>query len=119
MAIMKTATTTILYSNGFLLIAVVCQIPTTEKRGYPSIFKTTGIAPESAGIGSKFLSRCFISRRFKPSRSDSQYRVVELVPALLKSIGIGPGAFQTLFRRFYLCRDNLYRNMNITSKALV
>ena len=30
---------------------------TTKKQGYPSVLKTTGIAPKSAGIGSKFLSR--------------------------------------------------------------
>ena len=30
-----------------------------KKRGYPSVLKSVGIAPKSAGIGSKFLSRRF------------------------------------------------------------
>ncbi|KAK9985600.1 hypothetical protein SO802_030551 [Lithocarpus litseifolius] len=32
---------------------------TTKKRGYPSVFKSAGIAPKNAGIGSKALSRHF------------------------------------------------------------
>ena len=39
---------------------------TTKKRGYPNVLKTTGIAPKRSVIGSKFLSRRFLSRRFKP-----------------------------------------------------
>ena len=60
-----------------------------KKKGYPSIFKIAGIAPESAWIGSKFLSRRFFSRRFKPPRSECGYRVAGPVPALSKSPGKG------------------------------
>ena len=87
---------------------------TTKKQGYPSVLKTTGIAPKSAGIGSKFLSWRFFSWPFKPPWFECRYRVVKHVPALFKSAGIGPNAFQTLFQRFYLCWDNLYENVNIT-----
>ena len=55
---------------------------TTKKRGYPSALKTAGIGPESAGIGSKFLSRRFFSRRFKPPQFECRYRVAGPVPAL-------------------------------------
>ena len=48
---------------------------TTKKRGYPSVFKSAGIAQKSAGIGSKFLSRHFFSRRFKPPGNECGYRV--------------------------------------------
>ena len=62
---------------------------TTKKRGYPSVFKTAGIAPKSAGIGSKFLSRRFFSRRFKPPGNECGYRVARPIPALFKNAGKG------------------------------
>ena len=73
----------------------ICQLPniyiyicyTTKKQGYPSVFKTAEIAPESAGIGSKFLSRRFFSRRVKPPRNECGYRVAGPVPTLFKSAG--------------------------------
>ena len=58
------------------------QVYTTKKRGYPSVFKSAGIAPKSAGIGSKFLSRRFFSR-------ECGYRVARPVPALFKNAGKG------------------------------
>ena len=60
-----------------------------KKRGYPSVFKTVGIAPESTGIGSKFLSQHFFSRRFKPPHNECGYRVAGLVLALFKSVRKG------------------------------
>ena len=78
------------------------KVSATKKMGYPSVFKT-------AGIRSKL-----ISQRFKPPRSESLYRNAGPVPVLFKNAGIGPGAFQTLFRCFYLCRDSLYEKVNIT-----
>ena len=54
------------------------------------------------------------SQLFKLPRFECRDRVARPVPALFKSTGIGPGAFQVLFRRFYLCRDSLYENVNIT-----
>ena len=60
-----------------------------KKRGYPSVFKTAGIALKSAGIGSKFLSRRFLSRRFKPPGNECGYRVARPVPALFKNAGKG------------------------------
>ena len=62
---------------------------TTKKRGYPSVFKTAGIAPKSAGIGSKFLSQHFFSWRFKPLGNECGYRVARPVLALFKSAGKG------------------------------
>ena len=41
---------------------------TTKKRDYPSVLKSAGIAPKSAGIRSKFLSR-----RFFPGASDRRF----------------------------------------------
>ena len=38
-------------------ITIINYINTTKKQGYPSVFKTAGIVPKSAGIGSKFLSQ--------------------------------------------------------------
>ena len=64
---------------------ISCSYLTTKKWGYPSIFKTIGIAPKSAGIRSKFLSRRFFSRRFKPPGNECGYRVAIPVPALFKS----------------------------------
>ena len=95
--------------SSFLAIALIPnnfepthKVSATKKMGYPSVFKT-------AGIRSKL-----ISQRFKPPRSESLYRNAGPVPLLFKNAGIGPGAFQTLFRCFYLCRDSLYENINIT-----
>ena len=64
-------------------------VVTTKKGGYPSVFKSAGIAPKSAGIGSKFLSRRFFSRRFKPPGNECGYRVARPVPALFKNAGKG------------------------------
>ena len=44
---------------------------------------------------------------FKPPYNDSQYRVVEPILALFKSVEIVPSTFQTLFWHFYLCWDSL------------
>ena len=63
---------------------------TTKKRVIPAFAKR-------AGIGQKRLSWHFFSQRFELPCSDSQYKVAGSVPALFKSVGIGPGAFQTLF----------------------
>ena len=49
---------------------------TTQKRGYPSVLKSAGIAPKSVGIGSKFLSRRFFPRRFRPPLFECGDRVV-------------------------------------------
>ena len=76
----------ILYVNKYSLSF---SHTTTKKRGYPSVFKTAGTAPKSAGIGSKFLSRRFFSRRFKPLGNECGYRVSRPVPALFKSAGKG------------------------------
>ena len=74
---------------------------TTKKRVYPSIFKTARIAPESARIGSKFLSRRFFSRRFKPPRFECWYRVIELVLALFKSAKKGIRPIQCFWKHRY------------------
>ena len=66
---------------------------TTKKRDYPNVLKTTGIAPKSTGIRSKFLSWRFLSRRFKLLRFECQNRVAGPIPALFNSAGIGPSAF--------------------------
>ena len=50
-----------------------------KKWGYPSVCKTTGIAPKSARIGPKCLSRCF-----KLLCSDNWYRVARPILALFK-----------------------------------
>ena len=91
----------------FFLFSI--QRYTTKKQGYPSVLKTAGIAPESAGIGSKLLSLCF-----KPPRFECRNRITGPIPALFKSTGIGPSTFQTMFQRFYLCWDSLYENVYIT-----
>ena len=74
---------------SFILIGEV----TTKKGGYPSVLKIAGIALKSAGIGSKFLSQRFLSRRLKPPRFECRNRVAGPVPALFKSARIGPRAF--------------------------
>ena len=50
----------------FFCCILLGKANTTKKWGYPSIFKTPRIALKSGGIGSKFLSQRFFSRRFKP-----------------------------------------------------
>ena len=72
-----------------LYILDIFAFCTTKKRGYPSVFKSAGIAPKSAGIGSKFLSRRFFSRRFKPLGNECGYRVARPIPALFKNAGKG------------------------------
>ena len=73
----------------------------TTKKGLSQRLQKRCDSPKSAKIGKKCLSR-----RFKLPRSDSLYRVARAILAPFKSVGIGLGAFQTLFWRFYLCRDN-------------
>ena len=58
---------------------------TTKKQGYPSVFKSTGIAPKSAGIGLFFLSWRFFSRRFKPPSNECGNRATKPVTTLLKA----------------------------------
>ena len=75
---------------------------TTKKQGYPSVLKSAGIAPKSARIWSKFLSRRFFSPRIRPplfecvsigSTYASAFKSVGIgrmpFPALLKSVGTG------------------------------
>ena len=76
--------------------------------------KVRYLALQKNRIGSKFLPLRFFSRRFKPLRFECQNRVTKLVPMLFKSTETSNNAFQTLFQRFYLCRDSLYENVNIT-----
>ena len=73
---------------------------TTKKGGYPSVFKSAGIAPKSAGIGSKFLSRRFFSRRFRPPLFECGDRVVRTCTSAFQKRGDRSQRFQTLFRRF-------------------
>ena len=87
---------------------------TTKKRGYPSIFKSAGIAPKSAGIGSKFLSRRFFSRRFRPPLFKCGDRVVRTCTGAFQKRWDRSQRFQTLFRRFWKRWDSLYENVNIT-----
>ena len=71
-----------------------------KKRGYPSILKSVGIAPKSAGIGSKFLSRHFFSRCFRPPLFECGDRVVWTCTSAFQKRGDRSRRFQTLFRRF-------------------
>ena len=71
-----------------------------KKRGYPSVLKSAGIAPKSAGIGSKFLSRRFFSRRFKPLLFECGERVVRTCTSTFQKRGDRSRRFQTLFRHF-------------------
>ena len=87
-------------------IFYILAYPTTKKWGYPSIFKTAGIALKSARIGSEFLSRRFFSRHFKPLAFECGDRVTRTCTSAFQK--------RTLFRRFYLCQDSLYKNVNIT-----
>ena len=87
---------------------------TTKKWGYPNVFKTAGIALKSTGIGSKFLSQRFFSRRFKPLAFECGDRVTRTCTSAFQKRWDRSRRFQTLFRRFYLCWDNLYENVNIT-----
>ena len=73
---------------------------TTKKRGYPSVFKSAGIAPKSAGIGSKFLSRRFFSRRSRPPLFECGDRVVRTCTSAFQKRWDRSRRFQTLFRRF-------------------
>ena len=75
-----------------------------QKKGYPSVFKTVGIAPKSAGIGSKFLSWRFFPRRFKPPGNECGYRVARPEKrwerhtpyiSAFESAGIGTSAFKS------------------------
>ena len=68
-------------------------VDTLQKNRDPNFLKSAGIAIKNAGIGSKFLSRRFFSRRFKPPWFECWNRVVGPVPALFKSIETGPDAF--------------------------
>ena len=87
---------------------------TTKKWGYPNVFKTAGIALKSAEIGSKFLSRRFFSRRFKPLAFECGNRVTWTCTSAFQKRWDRSRHFQTLFRHFYLCWNSLYKNMNIT-----
>ena len=73
---------------------------TTKKRGYPSVLKSAGIAPKNAGIGSKFLSRRFFSRRFKPPLFECGDRVLRTCTNAFQKRWDRSWRFQTLFRRF-------------------
>ena len=100
-----------------LLLLILCLIArgfvsngaahTTKKWGYPSIFKT-------AGIGSKFLSRRFFSRRFKPLAFECGDRVTQTCTSAFQKRWDRSRRFQILFQSFYLCWDSLYENVNIT-----
>ena len=105
-------------------VAVLCSLSrkydkrnyrhTTKKWGYPSVFKTAGIALKAAGIGSKFLSQRYFSQRFKPLAFECGDRVTRTYTSAFQKRWDRSRRFQTLFRRFYLCWDSLYENMNIT-----
>ena len=69
---------------------------TTKKQGYPSVFKSTGIAPKSAGIGFFFLSWRFFSRRFECGNW-----ATGPVPALLKALGKAYALCQRFQKRWY------------------
>ena len=71
---------------------------TTKKRGYPSVFKSAGIAPKSAGIGSKFLSRRFFSRRFRPPLFECGDRVVRAYTSALDRRFLVSKLFWSIFR---------------------
>ena len=98
----------------FLFFFFFWLISSLQKKGLSQHFENCWVAPESVGIGSKILFRRFFSWCFKPPRFECQNRVAIPVPTLFKSAGIGPSAFQILFRCFYLCQDSLYENLNIT-----
>ena len=92
------------YIDSFVSLVI-----TTKKWGYPSVFKSAGIALKSIGIGSKFLSR-----RFKPLAFECGDRVMRTCTSAFQKRWDRSWHFQTLFRHFYLCWDNLYKNVNIT-----
>ena len=87
---------------------------TTKKWGYPNVFKIAGIALKSAGIGSKFLSQCFFSWRFKLLAFECGDRVTRTCTSAFQKRLDRSRCFQTLFQRFYLCWDSFYENVNIT-----
>ena len=84
----------------FWWILIVRDTTTTKKGGYPSVLKSAGIAPKSARIGSKFLSRRFFSRRFRPPLFECGDRVVRTCTSTFQKRGDRSQCFQTLFRRF-------------------
>ena len=78
------------FQNAMKPSQKLIQISSLQKGGYPSIFKTAGIALESARIGSKFPSQHF----FFPGASNRCAMNVGIgfarpVPALFKSAGKG------------------------------
>ena len=96
-------------------------INTTKKRGYPSVLKSAGIAPKSAGIGSKFLSRHFFSRRFRLPLFECGDRVVRTCTSTFQKCRDRSQRFQTLSnpvsaflkalgRPLWKCEDNLYQH---------
>ena len=87
---------------------------TTKKQGYPSVFKSAGIALKSAGIGLFFLSRRFFSRRFKPPGNECGNRANGPVPALLKALGKAYALCQRFQKRWYR-PFKLYWYMTYTS----
>ena len=97
------------YIDSFVSLVI-----TTKKWGYPSVFKSARIALKSTGIGSKFLSRHFFSRRFKPLAFECGDRVMRTWTSAFQKRWDRSWRFQTLFWRFYLCWDSLYKNVNIT-----
>ena len=89
-----------------------------KKWGYPSVLKTARIAPEGAGIGSKFLSRRFFSWRFKPPQFECRYRVAGPVSELFKSVGRGIQVFQIimiqdLYQRFQKAYTSAFESVGI------
>ena len=79
---------------------------TTKKRGYPSILKSAGIAPKSAGIGSKFLSRRFFSRRIRPPLFECGDGLCGPIPALSNPV---PAFLKALGQPLWKCEYNLYQ----------
>ena len=74
--------------------------PLQKNEAIPAVLKTAGIAPKSARIGSKFLSRHFCSRRFKPLGNECGYRVARPVQALSKALGKAYALYQRFWKRW-------------------
>ena len=73
------------FSSHLIVLLAKHPPPSTTKKGdYPSILKSVGIAPKSAGIGSKFLSRRFFSRRIRPPLFECGDRVVRTYTSAFK-----------------------------------
>ena len=71
------------FSSHLIVLLAKHPPPSTTKKGdYPSILKSVGIAPKSAGIGSKFLSRRFFSRRIRPPLFECGDGLCGPIPAL-------------------------------------